>query len=56
MSSTGGTDDTTGVKDAVAPPDKTQKLFGQHYTKLQALKKKYDPDMLFHKWFLITPA
>lgn len=52
----GGTDDTSISLDGVAPPDKTQKLFGKHYPKLQALKKKYDPNMLFHKWFLIAPA
>jgi FAD/FMN-containing dehydrogenase len=31
-------------------------LFGDNYPRLQALKKKYDPDMLFSKWFVITPA
>jgi hypothetical protein len=29
---------------------------GQHNPKLQALKKKYDPEMHFSKWFAITPA
>jgi len=28
----------------------------EHYPRLQALKKKYDPDILFSKWFAITPA
>ncbi|KAH8118528.1 FAD-binding domain-containing protein [Phellopilus nigrolimitatus] len=32
------------------------KLFGSNYRKLQELKKKYDPDVIFTKWFPITPA
>lgn len=36
--------------------DKSHKFFGEHYPKLQAIKKKYDPDMIFNKWFVITPA
>lgn len=35
--------------------DKKQ-LFGTNYERLRTLKKKYDPDMVFHRWFPITPA
>ena len=35
---------------------KAQALYGDHYPRLQALKKVYDPEMLFSKWFVITPA
>lgn len=37
-------------------PEKTHKLFGDNYPKLQQIKKKYDPEMLFAKWFVIQPA
>lgn len=33
-----------------------KKLFGPNYSRLQAVKKKYDPDMVFNKWFAIQPA
>ena len=36
--------------------DKAQALFGSNYPRLQQLKKKYDPEMLFAKWFVIQPA
>jgi len=39
----------------VTPVDKPKALFGKHYPRLQALKKKYDPDMIFNKWFTIVP-
>ncbi|KAK7695635.1 hypothetical protein QCA50_000271 [Cerrena zonata] len=52
----GNIDSASAIKDGVAPPDKSRKLFGDHYPKLQAIKKKYDPDTIFNKWFLIAPA
>jgi hypothetical protein len=36
--------------------DKAQVLFRDNYPRLQALNKKYDPNRLFSKWFVITPA
>lgn len=33
-----------------------KQLFGTNYERLRILKKKYDPDMIFHSWFPITPA
>ena len=36
--------------------DKSRKFFGDFYPKLQTIKKKYDPNMTFNKWFAITPA
>ncbi|TDL18745.1 FAD-binding domain-containing protein [Rickenella mellea] len=38
------------------PADKTKRLFGANLPRLQEIKAKYDPDMVFHKWFPIQPA
>jgi FAD/FMN-containing dehydrogenase len=35
--------------------NKAEALFGANYPRLQQLKKKYDPEVLFSKWFLIQP-
>jgi hypothetical protein len=35
---------------------KAHLLYGEHYPKLQALKKQYDPDVVFSNFFVITPA
>ena len=40
-------DDTTG---------KAEVLFAENYPRLQTIKKKYDPENVFSKWFAITPA
>ncbi|KZP17094.1 FAD-binding domain-containing protein [Athelia psychrophila] len=36
--------------------DRSEVFYGVNYPKLQALKKKYDPERVFSKWFAITPA
>jgi len=33
-----------------------KKLFGPNYPKLQEIKKKYDPDMIWNTWFAIRPS
>lgn len=40
----------------IATADKTRALFREHYPRLQAIKKKYDPDMIFNRWYTIIPA
>ncbi|KAJ7596435.1 hypothetical protein C8J56DRAFT_816199 [Mycena floridula] len=43
--------------DATARDDaKVAAAFGSNYAKLQALKKKYDPEVVFNRWFPIVPA
>ncbi|KAG6864200.1 hypothetical protein C0991_011625 [Blastosporella zonata] len=44
----------SGEKDSV--PDKAKAVFADNYPRLQRIKKQYDPDNIFNKWFPITPA
>ena len=45
-----------GCIDAVtAPETATRMMFGKNYEKLQAVKAKYDPEMVFRQWFAIQP-
>jgi FAD/FMN-containing dehydrogenase len=30
--------------------------FGPNCARLQRLKKQYDPELLFNKWFVVVPA
>ena len=39
----------------VVPGIKPAAIFGENYARLQELKKKYDPDLMFFKWNPITP-
>jgi hypothetical protein len=36
--------------------EKTALVFGEKLPKLRALKRKYDPELVFKKWFPIVPA
>ena len=38
------------------PISRAELNFGENYKRLQQLKKRYDSELLFHKWFVITPA
>ncbi|EJD01265.1 FAD-binding domain-containing protein [Fomitiporia mediterranea MF3/22] len=42
--------------DESSTSDRSAVLFGANYPRLQDLKRKYDPDLLFRSWFPITPA
>ncbi|KII95942.1 hypothetical protein PLICRDRAFT_34892 [Plicaturopsis crispa FD-325 SS-3] len=56
----GNYDGESGVvpqdKDGKLSQSRAETLFGEHYPRLQAIKKRYDPDLVFSKWFGITPA
>jgi FAD/FMN-containing dehydrogenase len=36
--------------------DGARSLFGANYTRLQAIKAEYDPNMLFNLWYPIQPV
>lgn len=36
--------------------EKTQNMFGHNYARLREIKRKYDPDFIFNKWYPIPPA
>ncbi|PIL36858.1 hypothetical protein GSI_00548 [Ganoderma sinense ZZ0214-1] len=40
----------------VVAASKAEANFGANYKRLQEIKKKYDPELLFRKWFVINPA
>ncbi|EJD49783.1 FAD-binding domain-containing protein [Auricularia subglabra TFB-10046 SS5] len=40
---------------ATATEQATQMMFGKNYQRLQKIKAKYDPDMVFRQWFAIQP-
>ncbi|KAH8101066.1 FAD-binding domain-containing protein [Phellopilus nigrolimitatus] len=44
------------IGDENVPFSRSQALFRDNYPRLQRLKKKYDPEMLFNKWYPIEPA
>jgi len=44
-----GNYDSEGTRDSAAS------LFGENYPRLQEIKKKYDPGLVFSKWFAIEP-
>jgi len=40
----------------VCSTERGKKIFGDNYPRLQKIKKKYDPDVVFSKWFPINPV
>ncbi|KAH8114756.1 FAD-binding domain-containing protein [Phellopilus nigrolimitatus] len=44
------------IGDSNIPFSRSQASFGDNYPRLQQIKKKYDPGMVFNKWYPIEPA
>ncbi|KLO07481.1 FAD-binding domain-containing protein [Schizopora paradoxa] len=43
------------IGDEYVAVDRAKQLFGSNYPRLQQIKQKYDPDVVFSKWFSIVP-
>ncbi|KAF8804701.1 FAD-binding domain-containing protein [Phlegmacium glaucopus] len=52
----GNYDQDVEEEDGVIVKNKAEALFLDNYPRLQELKKKYDPENIFNKWFAITPS
>jgi hypothetical protein len=49
--------DDSGSDKTISPlKNNAEVLFGDNYPRLQEIKKRYDPDNVFSKWFSIAPA
>ncbi|KAI0316003.1 FAD-binding domain-containing protein [Amylostereum chailletii] len=48
--------DAINSTDELMSEKKTEALFGTNLAMLQEIKKKYDPDLVFRKWFAIVPT
>lgn len=44
------------VGEEVYSTRRSERIFGDNYSRLQEIKKKYDPDAVFSKWLPIDPA
>ena len=55
-SSTGADTEALPVANSPMKANRAKDLFREHYPKLQQIKRKYDPDMVFNKWFVVEPA
>jgi hypothetical protein len=49
-------DHTPEEEYGVVAKNRAEALFRDKYPRLQELKKKYDPESIFNKWFTITPS
>lgn len=47
---------TLGDSENEVDDSRARLLYAENYPKLQILKKKHDPENVFSKWFVISPA
>jgi len=52
----GNYDHTPEEEYGIVVKNRAEALFRDNYPRLQELKKKYDPECIFNKWFPITPS
>ena len=36
--------------------DKSLGLFGEHYARLREIKRRWDPELVWNKWYVVRPA
>ena len=48
--------DAAGDRDTPAFDNKARNGFADNYPRLQKIKKQYDPEVFFNRWFPIAPA
>ena len=51
-----GSDSDALSTDGTIRSSNVEENFGSNYKRLQEVKRKYDPELVFNKWFAITPA
>jgi hypothetical protein len=56
LGSNNATDGVVTLANLAAPGENAQGLWGPTYGRLRELKRKYDPEFVFNKWFPIPPA
>ncbi|EKM51783.1 uncharacterized protein PHACADRAFT_187189 [Phanerochaete carnosa HHB-10118-sp] len=49
-------DTEAALPTAEAKSARAQALYGDNYLRLQQIKRKFDPNMVFDKWFVIQPS
>ena len=49
-------DITTAVTGEKEKEDKSLALFGEHYPRLREIKRKWDPELVWNKWYVVKPA
>ncbi|KZV71450.1 FAD-binding domain-containing protein [Peniophora sp. CONT] len=49
-------DVTAAVTGEKEKADKSLALFGKHYPRLREIKRKWDPELVWNKWYVVLPA
>ena len=44
------------MSEGTAKVNRAKDLFRENYPRMQEIKRKYDPDMMFNKWFTVNVA
>jgi FAD/FMN-containing dehydrogenase len=47
--------DSETDRESVTSQDRARSFFRDNYERLQEIKKKYDPDVVFDRWLVVEP-